>query len=203
MRYICASLLMLAVLLGCQGPQSAAPPPEPPAPAHLETFSAVVRVARASEEPAGKGFRGVDLERDDGQRWVASYEPHGFFRELDGHRVTVSGVRHEPPGGARGVQHFKVHEIRVAPETGAFVVRVGPEQQLRGYFEVREMPEGTKLAGEKILYFVSDGTSYIVGGEAPAAAPDETLTITARAIEMSPHVAHLGGPRLWVMPRPR
>ena len=183
---------------------TATPSPEPELPVNdptLETFDAVMRIGDKPERKHhNKGFQGVWLDRDDGTRLLIAYRAYGYWTPFDTKRVTVSGERYLPDGQSIAAEHFRVHTLSIDPKAGTELVRVEAEREYAGRFGRQAVAPGTKGAGSSFTTFVSGGMTYMLANRIDDAPPAGTDTrITARQVERSPFVAHVGSAHLWVI----
>jgi hypothetical protein len=169
--------------------------------ASWSSFEGIVRVAEDPKPGPGKKFRGAWIERDGGERWVIDYERESPFRELRDRRVRVEGETYAPEGQALVAKHFRVRSMElVTKDAGASLVRVGPRQRVKGQFGDMTWPAGTKLAGETMRVFVTEGGKSYFLARVPETtpAPGVTITVDAHEVEPSPFVTRPGGPYLWI-----
>lgn len=206
------SFLLLCVLCvgACQSRELPSAPPSPPlpktgaAPAARESFTAVVRVVE--DGGAGKTFRGVMLEREDGARWVVRYGVDALWKAFADERVVVEGERHAPEGQALTAVHFRVGRFRHAERArGGHPVdyfEVSEPRTLRGRYEDAVGDPGTKSEGVRYVRFVEESGAVWRIDNAPKDAPrGQLVTIRARVLDMVQlvSVAAVGGPRLFVV----
>jgi hypothetical protein len=207
-----------AVLLGCtplvpppeRSPQpveaevspeddGAEPEVSPPVGSPTHAFAATLSI---DERPGGKKFQGVWLEGDDGVRRVISYRADPWWRPFEGRSVEVEGWPYEPRGQAIAAAHFRVEALRVvAPGTEDALVSITGERELVGSFAEVTAPKGTKRAGETRTVFRSEDGKTYESYRLPQPQPplDRRVRVTARFVEPSPFIAHLGGTYLWVI----
>ncbi|MBI3184461.1 MAG: NRDE family protein [Myxococcales bacterium] len=186
----------------CRQPMS----PPPPADARETARRGLVLegTVRAAGEEAGPGkkFRGAWLEREGGEQWVISYRADSPFRELGGKRVKVEGETYTPEGQALAGTHFRVRTMELlGVDPSAPLVRIGPEERLRGRFEEMTWEEGTKLAGEKTPVFIAEGGKSYFLVRLPEKAPPlgSAVTVLCHEVEPSPFASRPGGPHLWIL----
>lgn len=164
-------------------------------------FEANVSVPTEAEQgKRRKIFRGVMLERDDGSRWVATYQRDELWEAFSGRRVVVSGERYIPRDQALINPHIRVDTWRlVKPGPDAPIHEVGPERTLVGRLEEETSPAGTKLAGDTTTRFLSaEGETYLLA-HLPTGLPRGTrLRVRARVVVPSPFQTRLGGEYLWI-----
>lgn len=173
-------------------------PREPP---EALSFEANVRVPTEDEQgKSRKVFRGVLLERDDGSRWVATYERDELWEAFAGRRVVVSGERYVPRDQSLINPHIRVNAWRlVKPGPDAPVHEVGPERTLEGRLEDETWPAGTKLEGEKTTRFLAVGGDRYLLAHVPAGTPHgRKLRVRARVVVPSPFDTRPGGDYLWI-----
>ena len=196
-----------AVLLGCtplapppeRSPQPVEPDPSTPVESPTLAFGATLSI---DEQPGGKRFQGVWLDGDDGVRRVIAYRADPWWQPFDGRRVEVEGTPYEPRGQAIMAAHFRVEALRVVePSTEVALVSITGERELFGSFFEATWPKGTKLAGETRTVFRSeDGETYeLYRLPEPHPPLDRPVRVSARLVELSPFVAHVGGMHLWVI----
>lgn len=165
----------------------------------LETLRGKVEI---DEKPGGKKFQGVWLIDDEDVRHVISYRADPWWQAFDGLEVEASGHAYTPRGQAITAAHFRVEELRVVePGPDDPLVSISGELELTGTFAGYTWPEGTKLGGETVTVFRTDGGSQYWLSRVPEPAPalDVPMRITTREVEPSPFVARPGGPHLWVI----
>jgi hypothetical protein len=211
-----ACAVLGAVLAVSCGPREATEPARDPrattppasvsptdAPRH-HTFTATVRIGHDDRARGRKGFGGVMLVKDDGERWVVSYEADPLWSRFENARVVIEGQEWTPPGQALVARHIRVGAFRHAERRhdGRPVdyTEVGPVQSLRGRFVDVDAEPGTKSEGERFLHFVTeDGQSHAVlhGGDPPRG---RVVTVRARSYDMVQlvSVAAVAGPHLWI-----
>lgn len=161
----------------------------------VEHFEAKVVI---DPSPGAKKFQGVWLERDDGQRWLIDYRARPYWTPFAEARVEVSGARYMPDGQAVTAVHFRLDTLRIVePTPDHHLVRLGPKRQLTGRFVEVVGGPGTKSEARTMTLFAADGVRYFLANH------EETFqgsgTATVRETALSPFVAHLMGPRLWVV----
>jgi hypothetical protein len=123
----------------------------------------------------------VVLETGDGKTWTMSDSADPLLETFDGRRVRVKTLR-------------LVGEDPAAPN-----VACGPETTLTGWFEEWQWPQGTKLAGEKALRFVTvDGRRFFVAPLPSEPPMGEPMTVRGRVVKPSPFLGGLPGELLWV-----
>ncbi|WP_096330863.1 hypothetical protein [Nannocystis exedens] len=191
-------------LVACASQRPPDPPPLVEARIALQ-FEAVVRVAEP-QSGDGEPFRGAFVEQDDGTRWVVTSRADSPFHELRDRRVTVEGTPYKPPGQTTAMKHLRVTVMKLV-EVGAdnllespSLVEIHGEETLSGRFEMFTYPEGTKLAGEKMLVFVDErGTSYRLARVSRTARRGKVVTVTGHRVEPTPFIARPGGPYLWIV----
>jgi len=115
----------------------------------------------------------------------------GYFKAFHGKRVVAVGRR--APG-----KRFRLHTLKLRrhkrPSAGP--IQLGPRARYCGRFVKKRVPHGSKGTGELVTYFVSArGKRFIA--RAPS-TPRGHVGVSGRSYKLSPYVAHLGGPRLWV-----
>lgn len=181
------------------------PVPAQPEEQHVAlNFEAVVRVA-APQRPNGKSFRGVQLERPDGELWVVTYGPEGWLQAFDGRTVLVTGGPYEPSGQALvGAKHFRIATLTVQdPQRGVGpLFGVGPVMTLVGRFVRAQGPVGSKNEGETYSTFLTtDGTSYLLEGWPEGQLEHgPAVEVVARKVEPDlSYRARRGGDYLWII----
>jgi hypothetical protein len=200
-----ASLLVL--LLAC-GKTTAAPTvqtesPSPQAsakPADDQRITITGKVHLAGKDPT-HNVTPVEIEADDGTRWLASYHTDDLWKEFDGRRIVATCVKYVPEGQALVLPHVRVEKWRLEKATfGDLLVDVGPEITLRGKFEVRpDGPPGSKGAESKGPHFVEDSGKVHPVAHGTPPEMGRAVEIKARFVELSPFTAHVGSPHLWVL----
>jgi hypothetical protein len=166
-----------------------------------EPFNAVVNI---DAEPAGKRFQGVWLVRDDGEKWLIDYRARPHWKPFEGVAVQVSGERYHPDGQSIGAVHFRVHTMAVVEPTMAHdLATIGPEQTLTGRFAIAKGEPGSKMGGSTWTVFDTDTRQFMLANHSESFKGEGT--VTARQVTLSPFVAHMTGPRIWViafLPKP-
>lgn len=194
-----ASATLLVAIMSCsKSPQTSAPTREQRG--EVVSLSGTVRAVEEAPRGRGKRFIGVQLEADDGKRWVLCYGHDEVLESFDGKRVAVEGRSYVPQHQALVAPHVEVTRVAAdRADTSLSHVSAGELVALEGAFEERVMPEGTKLAGEHILYFVAhDGRRFLALTRRPWPALGAPTKAHVRTVEASPFTAHLGGPTVWV-----
>lgn len=160
------------------------------------------RVSVASTTSAGQPPV-VWFEPVEGERWILTDRPEPWLVTFDGAQVEITGERYTPQDRSGQAPQFRIFTIaRVDEGMSANLVKVGPEIELKGRFEVDIGEPGTKSEGERTLDFVAeDGRGFMVHNLADdqlGAPAGRSVGIRAREVELSPYAAHRTGPRVWV-----
>ncbi len=160
-----------------------------------EQFQATVAIDPVE---SAKHFQGVWLVREDGDRWLIDYRANEHWRPFEDASVEVSGVRYTPGGQSVGAVHFRLHTLRVIdPTPDHHLINLGPERRMEGQFIEIQGGPGTKSEAQIITMFATSGMRYFLANY------DESFkgagTATVRETRLSPFMAHLMGPRVWVL----
>jgi len=168
-------------------------PMKPPA---TMKFDATVAI---DAKPGSKQFQGVWLVRADGSRLLIDYRATGLWRPFEKQKVTATGRTYYPRGQAIKAKHFRVETLQmVDKQSTASIIRIGPVKTLNGAFSTHTVRAGAKGGGQQRTVFTSkSATTYQVMN--PAAALPGAAVVTAREIERSPFISHVGGPALWIL----
>ncbi|AKT41257.1 hypothetical protein [Chondromyces crocatus] len=187
------------------------PPPEPPS---METRDGrtIMRLegtvyAPPQEAPHEnrKQFLGVLLHLGDGSSWVISQYGKSPFHDLHGVRMRVEGTPYEPSDQSLAFPHLSTEKMTLgAGVKDAHYVEIHGEQRIEGRFERHTLPEGSKLAGMKVLRFVDTQDQPFLVARSPLGDDQmqqlvgRPVMLTAFRVEPSRFIARLGGPYLWI-----
>lgn len=160
----------------------------------------VLRIPKPERGNGKKIFSGVLIEPDGSPSWVASYESDGLWAAFDGRRVEIVGERYEPKDQALVAPHVRVKTLSLEhSDPNASMTRFGEEQTMQGKLVEYVWPEGTALAGEKWVRFVTtEGREFFLASKRPAVPLDQPMTVRARIVEPSPYSARPGGEYVWI-----
>jgi hypothetical protein len=167
-------------------------------------FFGVVKLPKPDLSHKGKIFSGVLIEADGGPTWVVSYEHDGLWEAFEGRRVEVTGERFVPQEQALVAAHVRVTKLSLErSDPTAKMTRFEEERTFDGKYFEYVWPEGTALAGEKWVRFVTnEGREFFLAHRPKDVQLDQPTTVHARVCEPSIYAARPGGEYLWVYDNP-
>ncbi|HEU0031747.1 MAG TPA: hypothetical protein VFQ53_14015 [Kofleriaceae bacterium] len=165
---------------------------------------------RIDPSPMAKHFQGVWLELPDGKRWLVDYRSRPLWEPFRDEQVNVTGAFYAVDAKFQSVnaQHFRVDRMAFVtpPKQSPPYLEIGPVTTLKGQFEDRAWPAGSKLAGSTRKLFVDEaGNEYVVadtGETHPTMGPSWSgrRMVRARPLVVNPaYSSTSSGAHLWIV----
>jgi hypothetical protein len=147
----------------------------------------------------------VEIECDDGKRWVIGYDSDSPYCQFTDRRVAVSGRSYDPMdddpiGQYRADQHLRVSRLRpVTPAGGDQLIEVGCGREFVGRFERRHYSPDRSTGEQSALMFVSDQDEAFRLARFPEEVEaDRRVKVLAYYVEPSTPVTDSPNQHLWI-----
>jgi hypothetical protein len=155
-------------------------------------------VSRGSFAPR-RGPVTTEIQCADGDVWVIDYDEQSPYQAFIGRRIVASGYPCHPPlqHRIRVTGHFAVFSMKITePPADAWLIEVGPRQELAGTFEHTTDPE----AAESELSFITEtGDAFRVVNNPAGMAVNQFVNTLAYPVQLSPCASRSPQQSLWVI----